>query len=112
MKKESVAIFIDDVRELNGSVINLSRSHAILKAFDLDTCKRYSREIKERCDFFDTLSSSMFQGFCIITYQLFDVGKRGDVKSLQTLICYLASSDPNLERKLKSSIDAQNPILD
>ena len=111
MQKESMAIFADDVREMNERVIELSRSYAIFWMFcDIENCKRYSDVIRHHQNFFDAIASSLFQGFCVITYQLFD--KRGDVKSLPELISYLTSLDQKLERRLKSSIDSQRPLLD
>jgi hypothetical protein len=111
MEKESMAIFSEDIWEMNERVIELSRSYAILWVFwDSENNKRYSDVIKDHQDFFYAIGSSLFQGFCIITYQLFD--KRGDVKSLPDLINYLTSLDQKLEQQLKSKIDSQRPLLD
>ena len=93
-------------------VIELSRSHAILWVFiDTGNCKRYAAVIRDQEDFFDAMAGSLFQGFCVITYLLFD-SKRSDVKSLPSLISYLSSLNPALERQLKSNLDAQRPLLD
>lgn len=106
-----MAIFVDDVREMNDRVIELSRSHAILWVFwDSENNRHYSDVIRDHHDFFYAIGSSLFQGFCVITYQLFD--KRGDVKSLPELIGYLSSLDQKLEGRLKSNIDSQRPLLD
>jgi AbiU2 len=111
MEKESMAIFSEDIWEMNERVIELSRSYAILWVFwDSENNKHYSGVIKDHQDFFYAIGSSLFQGFCIITYQLFD--KRGDVKSLPDLINYLTSLDQKLEQQLKSKIDSQRPLLD
>jgi hypothetical protein len=111
MRKESMAIFADDVRELNERVTELSRNYAIFWVFLApENCKRYSKVIEDHRDFFDAIASSLLQGFCVITYQLFD--KRGDVKSLPALINYLTSLKPVLEQQLKRSVDSQKPLLD
>lgn len=113
MEKESIAIFAGDVREMNERVTELSRTYAIFSALiNRHTYKRYQREINNHRDFFETIANSLFQGFCVITYQLFDSGKRGDVKSLPVLINYLSSLDPKIGQKLRLSIDAQRPLLD
>jgi hypothetical protein len=113
VEKESMTVFADHVREMNERVIELSRSHAILWVFwDTGNCKRYSKILRDHQDFFDTMASSLFQGFCVITYQLFELGKRGDVKSLPALINYLSSLDRALELEMKAKIDAQRPLLD
>jgi len=107
-----MAVFADHVREMNERIIELSRSYAILWVFiDPGNCKRYSKVIRDHQDFFDAIASSLFQGFCVITYLLFD-SKRSDVKSLPSLINYLSSLNPTLERQLKFNIDAQRPLLD
>lgn len=106
-----MAIYVDDVREMSERVIELSRSHAILWVlWDSENNRHYSNVIRDHQDFFYAIGSSLFQGFCVITYQLFD--KRGDVKSLPELIGYLSSLDPKVERRLKSNIDSQKPLLD
>lgn len=107
-----MAIFAERVREMNERVIELSRSNAILWVFiDTGNCKRYSEAIRDHKDFFDTIASSLFQSFCVTTYLLFD-SKRSDVKSLPNLINFLSSLNPALEQQLKSTIDAQRPLLD
>src|SRR2546421_3516104 len=107
-----MAVFADHVREMNERVIELSRSHAILWVFiDPGNCKRYSKVIHDHQDFFQAIASSLFQGFCVITYQLFDK-KRSDVKSLPSLINYLSSLNLGLKRQLKSNIDAERLLLD
>jgi len=106
-----MACFIDDVSEMKDRVVELTRSHAILWVlWDSENCKHYSHVIESHVDFFRAIDSSLFQGFCVITYQLFD--RRGDVKSLPELIGYLSSLNPKLERQLKSKIDSQKPLLD
>lgn len=106
-----MAIFVDNVREMNGSVIELSRSHAILWVFwDNENNKLYSQVIKDHPDFFDAIAASLSLGFCVITYRLFDKG--GNVMSLPKLISYLSSIDQKLEQRLRSNIDSQRPLLD
>jgi hypothetical protein len=111
MEKESMPIFIEDVVELKDRVVELTRSHAILWVlWDTENNKRYSHEIESHWDYFQGVGSSLFQGFCVITYQLFD--KRNDVKSMPDLISYLSSLNPKLEQQLKSNINSQKPLLD
>jgi hypothetical protein len=108
----SMSVFAEHVREMNERVIELSRSHAILWVLqDTSNYKRYSTVFRNRPDFFDAIAISLFQGFCVITYQLFDK-KRGDVKSLPSLIKHLSSLNPGLGRRLNSNIDAQQALLD
>jgi len=106
-----MAIFIEDVVEMKDRVVELTRSHAILWVlWDTENNKRYSPVIESHQDYFQGIGSSLFQGFCVITYQLFD--KRNDVKSMQDLISYLSSLNPKLEHQLKSNINSQKPLLD
>jgi hypothetical protein len=107
-----MATFADDVRELSGIVTELSRTYAIHRALiNRFTYKRYSRAIENHRDFFNAIASSLIQGFCVMTYQLFDSGKRGDVKSLPVLLNNMTSSNPVLEKKLRSDIEAQKQLL-
>jgi len=101
--------FAAEVREINERVIELSRSYAIFWVF-ISSYKRYSKVIDDHRDFFDSIASSLLQGFCVITYQLFD--KRADVKSLPRILNYVASFDPALEQRLRMNIDAQTPLLE
>jgi hypothetical protein len=104
-------IFIEDVVELKDRVVELTRSHAILWVlWDTENDKRYASVIESHQDYFQGIGSSLFQGFCVITYQLFD--KRNDVKSMPDLISYLSSLNPKLEQQLKSNINSQKPLLD
>ena len=112
MEKESLAVLADHVREMNERVTELSRSNAILWVLqDTKNYNHYNKVFHNRPDFFNAIASSLHQGFCVITYQLFD-NKRNDVKSLPSLINYLSSLDPALERELKSNIDVQQALLD
>ena len=63
--------FAAEVREINERVIELSRSYAIFWVF-ISSYKRYSKVIDDHRDFFDSIASSLLQGFCVITYQLSD----------------------------------------
>lgn len=111
MRNKSLATFADDVREMYERVTELSRSNAIFWVFLApENYKRYSKVIEDHRDFFDAIASSLLQGFCVITYQLFD--KRGDVKSLPALINYLASLNQVLEQRLKTRVDSKKPLLD
>jgi hypothetical protein len=111
MEKESMTIFTEDIVEMRDRVVELTRSHAVLwMLWNKKNCKRYASVIENHQDFFQAIASSLFQGFCVITYQIFD--KRGDVKSLHELISYLSSLNPKLEGQLKSDINSQKPLLD
>lgn len=103
-----MAVFAEHVREMNERVIELSRSYAIFWVF-IGSYKRYSKVIEDHRDFFDAIASSLLQGFCVITYQLFD--KRADVKSLPRILDYLTSLDSALEQRLRLKIDAQALLL-
>ena len=100
-----MAIFVDNVYEMNGSVIELSRSHAILWVFwDKENNKLYSQVIKDHSDFFDAIADSLFLGFCVISYRLFQDAE--NVLSLPCLINYLSSVDQKLKERLTLKIDA------
>ena len=104
-------ILIEDVSEMKDRVVELTRSYAILWVlWDIENNKRYSHVIEIHRDLFCGIAASLFQGFCVITYQLFD--KRRYVKSMQELIGHLSSSDPRLEQQLASKIDSQRSLLD
>lgn len=66
-----MAIFADDVREMNERVTELSQSHAILWVLqDSENFKLYSEVFRFHRDYFYPTVSSLFQGFCVITYLL------------------------------------------
>jgi hypothetical protein len=110
MEKESMAIFVENIYEMNGSVIELSRSYAILWVFwDKENNKKYSQVIKDHPDFFGAIADSLSLGFCVITYRLFQDVE--NVLSLPCLINYLSSIDQKLKDQLTSKIDAQRPLL-
>jgi hypothetical protein len=109
MEKESMTIFADDVSEMNERVTELSQSHAILWVLqDSGNFKLYSEVFRFHRDYFYPTVSSLFQGFCVITYLLFD-NKRSDVKSLPHLIGCL---NHTLEQELNQNIKNQKPLLD
>jgi hypothetical protein len=92
VKKESIDLFANGVREMNGSVIELSRSCAILWVFwDKENNKLYSQVIRDHPDFFGGIADSLFLGFCVITYRLFQDSK--DVLSLPCFINSLPSTN-------------------
>src|SRR2546422_633256 len=104
--------FAKQVLEMKERVTELSRSYAILLVLqDTGNCKRYSKVYLDHRDFFNAIASSLFQGFCVITYQLFDY-KRTDVKSLPSLVKNLAHIDSDLERRLATNIAAHRELLD
>jgi len=106
-----MAIFVEDIVEMKDTVVELTRCHTILwTLWNAKNCKRYAQVIEYHQDYFQGVATSLFRGFCIITYQIFD--KRGDVKSFPELIGYLSSLNPKLERQLKANIDSQKPLLD
>lgn len=105
-----MAIFVENIYEMNGSVIELSRSYAILWVFwDKENNKKYSQVIKDHPDFFGAIADSLSLGFCVITYRLFQDVE--NVLSLPCLINYLSSIDQKLKDQLTSKIDAQRPLL-
>jgi hypothetical protein len=98
------------VREMNGMVVELARSHAIFWVLlDHGSRKQYSKVFGDHRDFFDATPNALFQGFCVITYALFD-DKRTDIKSLPRLINRL-TSNPALQQELRSKIDAEQRLL-
>ena len=98
------------VREMIERVIELSRSYAIWwELVEKSNFERFAQVIDNHEDFFAATTHSLFQGFTVITYQLFE--KRKDTTSLRSLIDTLASSDPALARNLQSTIDSKLPLL-
>jgi len=105
-----MAIFVDNVCEMNGSVIELSRSYAILWVlWNKENNKIYSQVIKDHPDFFGAISDSLFLGFCVITYRLFQDAE--NVLSLPSLINYLSSIDQKLKELLTLQVEGQRPLL-
>ncbi len=105
-----MAIFVDNVCEINGSVIELSRSYAILWVFwDKENNNIYFQVIKDHPDFFGAIADSLFLGFCVITYRLFQDAE--SVLSLPCLINYLSSIDQKLSQQLTLKIEGQRPLL-
>jgi hypothetical protein len=105
-----MAISVQDAAEVKDRVVELTRSHKILWVlWNTENNKGYFPVIQSRYDFFQGIGSSLFQGFCVTTYQLFD--KRSDVTSMPELIGRLKSSDPQIEQHLRSKIDFQKPLL-
>lgn len=109
-----MAAIADQVREMCERVIELSRTYAILWVFmDPGNSKRFAGAIREHQDFFDAIASSLHQGFCVITFLLFDhdVKKRGNVKSLPVLINDVPSLNGDQKLRLSSIINSQKVLL-
>ena len=93
------------VREMVERVIELSRSYAIWwELVEKANFERFSQVIGNHDDFFAATTHSLFQGFTVITYQLFETRK--DTTSLRTLVNSLASTDPALAAKLEAAIQS------
>ena len=98
------------VREMIERVIELSRSYAIwLTLVNKQNFEKYGTVIDNHADFFEATTHSLFQGFSVITYQLFET--RRDTTSIPRLIDDLASSDPVLAQQLKVAVDTRKPLL-
>ena len=98
------------VREMVERVIELSRSYAIWwELVETPKFERFSQVINNHEDFFAATTHSLFQGFTVITYQLFETRK--DSTSLRTLVNALASNDPPLALKLQTAIESKLPLL-
>lgn len=97
------------VREMVERVIELSRSYAIWwELVEKSNFDQFARVRGNHKDFFDATIHSLFQGFAIISYQLFD--KRTDSTSLRVLI-NSKSTDSVLARQLNDAIDLKLPLL-
>lgn len=98
------------VREVIERVIELSRSYAIWWTLvNKQNFEKYNKVIDSHADFFEATIHSLFQGFSVITYQLFE--RRRDTTSIPRLIEDLTSSDPALAEQLKVAIDAKKALL-
>ena len=98
------------VREMLERVIELARSYAIWwELVEQSNFDRFSQVIANHEDFFAATTHSLFQGFTVITYQLFERSK--DITSLRSLVDALALTDAALARKLQTDIEAKLPIL-
>lgn len=91
-------------------VIELSRSYAIWwQLVEKSNRDRFSQVIENHDDFFAATTHSLFQGFTVITYQLFERSKK--TTSLRSLVDALALTDPTLAQKLQTNIEAMLPVL-
>ncbi|MGH8729913.1 MAG: hypothetical protein ACREV9_17530 [Burkholderiales bacterium] len=107
---ERMTIYASAVREMIERVIELSRSYAIWWTLvNKQNFEKYGKVIDNHADFFEATTHSLFQGFSVITYQLFE--SRIDTTSIPRLIKDLASSDPALAQQLKVAVDAKKPLL-
>lgn len=105
-----MTIHASAVREMIERVIELSRSYAIWWTLvNKQNFEKYGEVINNHADFFEATTHSLFQGFSVITYQLFET--RRDTTSIPRLIEDLASSDPALAQQLKVAVDAKKPLL-
>ena len=98
------------VKEMIERVIELTRSYTIWwQLVEQSNFERFSQVIDNYRDFFEATTHSLFQGFTVITYQLFD--KRKGTTSLQSLVKALALADAVLAKKLQTAIDEKLPLL-
>ncbi|MGA7799843.1 MAG: hypothetical protein WCC36_03450 [Gammaproteobacteria bacterium] len=101
------------VREMIERVIELSRTYAIWWALvNQQNFEKYRAVINGHSDFFEATTHSLFQGFSVITYQLFETRRRKrDTNSIPRLIDDLKSSDAALARQLELAVDENRPLL-
>ena len=105
-----MAIPTDTVGEMIERVVELSRSYAIWWELQKKpNTKRYAPVFQSHQDFFGAIVHSLLQGFCVITYQLFE--KRKDTKSIRSLADNLSPSNPVLASELHAQIDVHKPLL-
>lgn len=105
-----MAISSDAVGEMVERVVELSRSYAIWWELQKKpNTKRYAATFQDHQDFFWAVIHSLLQGFCVITYQLFE--RRNDTKSIRSLLDELSLSDSALAAQLSVQIDAKKPLL-
>lgn len=98
------------VREMIERVIELARSYAIWRQLvEQSGFDRFSRVIENHEDFFSATTHSLFQGFTVITYQLFERSK--DATSLRSLVDALALTDTALAQKVQTDIEGKLPLL-
>lgn len=98
------------IREMVERVIELSRSYAIWwELVEKSNFERFSQVIDSYEDFFSATTHSLFQGFTVMTYQLFETNR--ETTSLRTLVNSLKSTDPVLAAKLQAAIDSRLPLL-
>lgn len=107
---KSMTIHAAAVREMIERVIELSRIYAIWWTLvNKENFEKYSKVIDSHMDFFEATTHSLFQGFSVITYQLFE--RRKDTTSIPSLIEDLMSSDPALGQQLRLAVDARKTLL-
>lgn len=98
------------VRELIERAIELSRSYAVWRTLvNKESFERHEKVISDYHDFFSATTHSLFQGFSVITYQLFE--RRKDTTSIPSIIDRFESTHPAQARQLKDAIAAQKPLL-
>jgi hypothetical protein len=98
------------IEEMSDQVAALTRTYAIwwlLK--EKKNTERYSPTMQLYPEFFITTIESLIQGFCIITYQLFD-HNHGN-KSLIALLKEMENVDTARAKRLTEKIDVQRPLL-
>jgi hypothetical protein len=105
-----MAISPDAVSEMLERAVELSRSYAIWWELQKKpNAKRYAAAFQDHQDYFEAIIHSLLQGFCVITYQLFE--RRKDTTSVRSLIEELADSDSALAAQSRAQIDALKPII-
>lgn len=98
------------VREMIERVTELSRSFSVWWTLvNKSNFARYSSAINDHLDFFETTSHSLFQGFSVLAYQLFEL--RHDTNSISGLVKSLGPSHAALKQKLSDEIAAKRPLL-
>lgn len=98
------------VREMFERVIELSRSYAIWRELvSKENFALYAKIIDDHQDFFSATTHSLFQGFSVIAYQLFE--RRKNTTSIPGLIESFARSHPRIAQQLNETIDATRPLL-
>jgi len=110
--EESMAIFADDVCELSGSVVDLTRFYTMSWVF----LKAYNKKDLETVimlypDFMDTVKESLLQSFFITTYRLFDINAKAKDKTLRKLLNNVASFDQPLAQQLIVKMNSQHLLL-
>jgi hypothetical protein len=98
------------IRGMIERVIELSRSYTIWWALvNKENYDRYKNVIDSHEDYFATIIQSLFQGFSVITYQLFE--RRKNTTSLPILLEELSATDSALARSLQDEIKQMEPLL-
>jgi hypothetical protein len=103
-------IFEQAVQEMIERVIELSRCYSVWWTLvNRANSVKYFQVINDHKDYFEITSNSLFQGFSIIIYQIFET--RQDTINLPSLIKDIAISNASSSKTLSTSIEANRLLL-